>query len=113
MKLDNIYFGDLEFGVLEKNKLLDFKSKKEVGTVFTVLSVKEYKIFKIKVVGKMIEQFQNVKRGCVVEFDGLEANVYFIKGKVVVSCSAKDVFVSFEKKGEDMFMSLDEEYGNE
>lgn len=114
LKLDNPdYFGKTtEFLVMEANKKLDFKTKQEVGTVLTVLSFDNYETYRVNLLGKKITELKDLKKGSVVEFDDLEARVYLINGKVVVSCKAKDLFVSFEKKSDDLFMAINEEYEN-
>lgn len=112
LKLDNSdFFGKTtEFLVMEANKKTDFKTKQEIGTVLTVLSFDNYETYKINLLGKKITELKDLKKGSVVEFDDLEARVYLINGKVVVSCKAKDYFVSFEKKSDDLFMAINEEY---
>ena len=69
-------------------------------------------MFKINLLGKKISELKDLKKGSIIEFDDLEARLYLINGKIVISCKAKDYFVSFEKKAEDMFMSINEEYEN-
>ena len=104
------YFGGTEFLLKDVNKKLDWKTKAEVGTVMTVLSLESYELFKINLLGKKISELKDLKQGSIVEFDELEARLYVINGKVVVSCKAKDYFVSFEKKADDLFMAINEEY---
>lgn len=109
--LDNKgFFKGTEFLLKGATKKLDWKSKEEIGTVLTVLSFDSYELFKINLLGKKISELKDLKQGSIIEFDGLEARLYLINGKVVVSCKAKDYFVSFEKKAEDMFMAINEEY---
>lgn len=112
LKLDNPdYFGKTtEFLVMEANKKLDYKTKQEVGTVLTVLSFDNYETYRVNLLGKKITELKDLKKGSVVEFDELEARLYLINGKVVISCKAKDLFVSFEKKSDDLFLEINEEY---
>lgn len=113
-KLDNSdYFKGTEFLLKGATKKLNWKSKEEIGTVLIVFSFDTCELFKVNLLGKKVSELKDLKQGSIIEFDGLEARLYVINGKVVVSCKAKDYFVSFEKKAEDMFMSLDEEYGDE
>lgn len=109
--LDNgKYFRGTEFLLKDINKKLDWKTKEEIGTVLTVLSFDSYELFKINLLGKKISELKDLKQGSIVEFDELEARLYVINGKVVISCRAKDFFVSFEKKADDLFMAINEEY---
>lgn len=107
------FFGGNEFLLKDINKKLDWKSKEEIGTVLTVLSFDNYEMFKINLLGKKIselKELKDLKKGSIIEFDELEARLFVINGRPVISCRAKDFFVSFEKKAEDMFMSINEEY---
>lgn len=109
------YFGGTEFLLKDVNKKLDWKSKEEIGTVLTVLSFDNYEMFKINLLGKKIselKELKDLKKGSIIEFDELEARLYVINGKPVISCRAKDFFVSFEKKADDLFMAINEEYEN-
>lgn len=106
------YCGGTEFLLKDVNKKLDWKSKEEIGTVLTVFSFDSCEMFKINLLGKKISELKDLKKGSIIEFDDLEARLYLINGKIVISCKAKDYFVSFEKKAEDMFMSINEEYEN-
>lgn len=112
--LDNgKYFRGTEFLLKGVNKKLDWKTKEEIGTVLTVLSFDSYELFKVNLLGKKIselKELKDLKKGSIIEFDELEARLFVINGKVVISCRAKGFFVSFEKKAEDMFMSINEEY---
>lgn len=110
-KLNNPdFFKGTEFLLKGATKKLDWKTKEEVGTVMTVLSLESYELFKINLLGKKISELKDLKQGSIVEFDDLEARLYVINGKVVISCRAKDFFVSFEKKADDLFMAINEEY---
>lgn len=106
------YFGGTEFLLKDVNKKLDWKSKEEIGTVLTVFSFDSCEMFKINLLGKKISELKDLKKGSIIEFDELEARLYVINGKIVVSCKAKDFFVSFEKKADDMFLAINEDYEN-
>lgn len=107
------FFGGNEFLLKDINKKLDWKSKEEIGTVLTVLSFDNYEMFKINLLGKKIselKELKDLKKGSIIEFDELQAKLFVINGKPVISCRAKDFFVSFEKKADDLFMAINEEY---
>ena len=100
--VEKVMQGDKLF--LSASDLVDFNTKGVIGSRITVVCpAAEYEKFSVKIVGKPLSLFQNIKPNAVVIFENLEGVAYVQNSAVKGSYSATGLSV---KDGKSTLPSL-------